>query len=185
VSDYAELRIVDKKDIALHSALCYCGGMKTKPRKTMPCTHCGKPITRLECQTKPGSKPYCSQACLSAARRHGCAIVCEQCGKTVYRRYGEQDRSVREHAFCSRACYMLYRVLHMQPTVYPKQGSVHIHRIVAQEMAGRPLREGEVVHHIDGNPHNSEPSNLFLFKSQADHVAYHAQLGHMGRGKKR
>ena len=48
-----------------------------------------------------------------------------------------------------------------------------VHRLVAAEMLGRPLRRGEVVHHIDGNKLNNEPGNLRVFASQAEHAAHH------------
>ncbi len=37
------------------------------------------------------------------------------------------------------------------------------HRVVMEKILGRPLRKGEVVHHIDGNPINNSPSNLELW----------------------
>jgi len=76
------------------------------------------------------------------------------------------------------------RIENMKPKVYPKKGSIHIHRIVAQELVGRPLKKGEVVHHIDGDPHNNDTVNLMVFKSQADHMAYHMQLARKSKGKK-
>lgn len=36
----------------------------------------------------------------------------------------------------------------------------YVHRIVAEAMIGRPLREDEDVHHIDGDTMNFHPSNL-------------------------
>ncbi len=100
-------------------------------------------------------------------------ITCDRCGKTVYRRFGEQDRGTRKLQFCSRKCYMERRKETMKITVYPKSGACHIHRIVAEKLIGRELKAGEVVHHIDGDKHNAAPANLFVFKSQSDHVAYH------------
>lgn len=60
---------------------------------------------------------------------------------------------------------------------YTKTYGRHTHRIVAEKMLGRKLRKGEVVHHIDGNKRNNDPSNLIVFKTQADHVRYHAAIG--------
>jgi hypothetical protein len=44
---------------------------------------------------------------------------------------------------------------------------------------GRPLREGETVHHIDGNIFNDSIKNLKLFSSREKHLAFHHRLlGH-------
>lgn len=57
---------------------------------------------------------------------------------------------------------------------YYKLYGRHVHRIVAEEILGRPLQKGEVVHHIDNNPHNNSKENLMIFSSQAEHVKWHA-----------
>ena len=41
-------------------------------------------------------------------------------------------------------------------------GMVCDHFLIAEEKLGRPLKEGEVVHHIDGNKHNNNLENIFL-----------------------
>ena len=45
------------------------------------------------------------------------------------------------------------------------------HRVIVERSMGRYLVEGEVVHHIDGNPQNNALSNLHLYASQAEHLA--------------
>ena len=35
---------------------------------------------------------------------------------------------------------------------------------------GRPLRPGEVVHHLDGDPTNNHPDNLVVLPSQRHHA---------------
>ena len=59
---------------------------------------------------------------------------------------------------------------------YSKYFGVHEHRVVAEQMLGRHLRVGEVVHHVDGDKRNNLPENLVVFKSQKEHAAYHAAL---------
>lgn len=55
------------------------------------------------------------------------------------------------------------------------KGYIREHVFVMSEALGRPLRKGEVVHHIDNNPLNNDISNLMLFSSNAEHMAYHAK----------
>lgn len=53
------------------------------------------------------------------------------------------------------------------------QGCVPVHVLVAEEMLGRYLTPEEVVHHIDENKRNNNPSNLMVFATAGDHNAFH------------
>jgi hypothetical protein len=48
------------------------------------------------------------------------------------------------------------------------------HRLVAEEMLGRSLAEGEVVHHVNGVKDDNRPENLMVFQTHSDHVRYEA-----------
>jgi len=62
---------------------------------------------------------------------------------------------------------------------YRKLLGRHEHRRLAEAKLGRPLRAGEVVHHLDGNKLNNDPANLAILPSQSEHCKAH------GFGKKK
>ena len=54
-----------------------------------------------------------------------------------------------------------------------KEGYVYSHVLVAERMLGRNLKSTECVHHIDENKNNNSPENIMVFKTKADHSAFH------------
>lgn len=56
-----------------------------------------------------------------------------------------------------------------------KDTGILVHRHMAEMKLGRPLRRGEVVHHINRNKQDNRPSNLFVFASQQAHWKAHKQ----------
>lgn len=120
---------------------------------------------------------YCSQACSKQARRRGSA-TCPQCGGTFApSRYGQ--------TYCSKRCVSLFAASRPKPrplttTLYPTRQvngrAIREHRVVAEETLGCPLRHGEVVHHVDGDHRNNDPSNLLVMPNQAAHMVLHRRL---------
>ena len=52
-------------------------------------------------------------------------------------------------------------------------GYVYEHILVAERILGRHLTEEEVVHHIDKNRTNNDPTNLMIFATDSEHHAFH------------
>ena len=60
---------------------------------------------------------------------------------------------------------------------------VRMHRLVAEEVLGRPLRAGEVVHHRDGDRTNNDPGNLQVLPSQRHHMVLEHVARRAARGQ--
>jgi hypothetical protein len=116
---------------------------------------------------------------------------CEYCGKEheVYAMYFNRAKN----HFCSRQCHMKFMNRELNPirmtdevkeklrnkrlnsgngNSYEKTHGKHTHRIVAEQMLGRSLKKDEIVHHIDGNKRNNNPSNLMVM-TQSEHCRLH------------
>ncbi len=56
---------------------------------------------------------------------------------------------------------------------YVKFNGRHLHRVLAEQLLGRLLLPGEIVHHKDGNKRNNMPGNLEILPSQSAHAKAH------------
>ncbi len=125
-------------------------------------------------------------------------VVCSNCGKE----FNRWPSCVRPHNFCSRECAKAFtsqrmteynkehnpeammigsrrqniRAAHIgkgNGVTYEKTFGRHTHRVVAERILGRPLKPGEIVHHINGNKRDNRANNLQVFSSQAEHAKWH------------
>ena len=91
--------------------------------------------------------------------------ACFVCNKELFRSPSALKKSRR--IFCSQACYHSVR----QGKYIPwRQGQRIARKTVSQHFA---LQPGHVVHHHDDDNRNNQITNLAVFASQSDHMAYH------------
>lgn len=95
-------------------------------------------------------------------------VPCDACGGQ-YSITRKRFKSSIKH-FCSMMCYTSY--LHNAEYRQSRTGQ-RIGRKVMEKYLNRELRQGEVIHHIDGDTMNNNLSNLKLFPSHSEHIAFH------------
>lgn len=65
----------------------------------------------------------------------------------------------------------------------PRTGEAYyVHRAVAAWKIGRDLIGREVVHHVNGNPSDNHPDNVWVFSSQRAHMPWHHHQWREDRG---
>src|SRR4030042_3926598 len=95
-------------------------------------------------------------------------IICDWCGKEKVK-FRKQWRKSSTH-YCSMRCYLSDR---KNQDYRPHRNGQREARQVMAKHIGRPLLKEEIVHHIDGNCQNNDPSNLLLFPNHKAHMRLH------------
>ena len=112
-------------------------------------------------------------------RKPWAKLVCAICGKD----YEVEPYRRPKSKTCSYQCAQQYAAKHAAKVQIAKRGTGkkhryvkelgrHQHRVVAEEVLGRPLKTGEIVHHKDNDGHNNNPDNLQI-TTQSEHIKIH------------
>lgn len=129
------------------------------------CIECGNALSALRytrcqpCENKSRSTPF---------------PICIECGKTLSHRRGIRCRTCengsRRKPQNPQHYVMVWAPKHPNSDV---NGYISEHRLAMAEWLGRPLVDGEVVHHKDEDKTNNDISNLSIFPNIGDHQWFH------------
>ncbi|MHB2169944.1 HNH endonuclease signature motif containing protein [Alsobacter sp. R-9] len=162
--------------------ICDCGGVVNARRTNLMHGHtqsCGcfaREVTSARFAAARASRPQAPPCCVE-----GCGQPAREYDKTLCRKHGQRMRRYGDPLFVTPEDVRLKRLRDanlanhptVKPTTYRKFYGRHEHRVIGEQIAGRKLHRNEHVHHIDGNKHNNDPSNLMVLSSE-EHARLHA-----------
>ena len=146
-------------------------GARLRKDRYKICDYCGKAFHYNGKHKNRNKHFYCSKDCAWNAKMKKLTVICDLCGVEFQKKSSDVSRS--NHNFCCKLCNRTYRILMSSCTKDRMYHGKALYRIQVEMSIGRPLENGEHVHHVDGNHQNNNPDNLMVV-SKSMHGKIHA-----------
>ena len=145
----------------------------------LTCDYCGKVYDSNQCGK------YHHFCCIECRRKAG-KLVASSFDENTRRKAGERITLINKtvlnkKVYRERQRNALMKNNPAKRSTYLKHYGKHVHRLIVEKMLGRKLTSNEIVHHIDGNKHNNEPSNLKVM-TRSEHIRTHFINGKLVKG---
>lgn len=150
------------------------------------CRICKHKFFVKPCHIRLGYGKYCSRACQSRGQLRGKSVVCDSCGKTVWRMPKDLKHSKSGKFFCSKSCQTLWRNrLYSGPNHPLWAGGEKTYRErlvrtgIPQICARCQYRDSRalVAHHRDSDRKHNDTKNLMWLCLNCHHLVHrHREL---------
>lgn len=145
------------------------------------CSNCGKEFEYRGHHRGRNKHFFCCKECSYAFKSKKIYVPCDWCGELIYKKRTDVSRS--QHHFCDTDCYVDFINFGKAGAKNQRVAGTIVYRKLAEMKIGRPIRENEEVHHIDGNHVNNSVKNLDIV-TVSEHAKIHAaKKGRDERGR--
>ncbi|HYE58551.1 MAG TPA: HNH endonuclease signature motif containing protein [Rhodothermales bacterium] len=155
-----------------------CSGKGRRRAVMLPCTACGVPVRVEPGDMRRSKTHYCSSRCQGRVSTTRVVRTCDFCGAKYSAQGSHARRGVAR--FCSRPCHDNARRIannRRYRSVVIDGRKVLEHRWVMEQVLGRPLRDDEVVDHINRCRRDNRPSNLRVLSREEHGLLSNDQVG--------
>ena len=159
------------------------------------CSECGNEFRQPPCS----KNKFCSRKCFNDSKLKNKKRICDFCGDTFYPFRSSKAKFCSKECFYGRCADGTWNKFSEENAAHWKGGRIQSDKgyiyirsighprchcggyvpesvLVAEKKLGRFLVGTETIHHINEIKYDNRPENLYLFKSNNEHSAYHMRL---------